>query len=192
MTTRQKDIITAAGKILSQEGTSGLTIKNIASEMKFSESAIYRHFKSKEDIILEMLNFLADDMQTRCERVIAQQTSATQQVKHLFTHQISYFQNNPHFVSAVFSDGLLEESERVNTAIKKVMQVKFNLLMPVIDKGQKAQEFTNLVSCENLVEILMGSFRLQMYKWKASGFKSDINNQGNQIIQDIINLIQQP
>ena len=44
---RQFEIIVAAGKILTSSGVSGLTIKNLAKEMKFSESAIYRHFASK-------------------------------------------------------------------------------------------------------------------------------------------------
>ena len=44
---RQLEIIQAAGKILTQSGIHGLTIKNLAKEMKFTESAIYRHFESK-------------------------------------------------------------------------------------------------------------------------------------------------
>ena len=39
---RQLEIIEAAGKILTASGISGLTIKNLAKEMKFSESAIYK------------------------------------------------------------------------------------------------------------------------------------------------------
>ena len=56
---RQLEIIEAAGKILTASGLSGLTIKNLAKEMKFSESAIYRHFASKEDIIISLLEYLA-------------------------------------------------------------------------------------------------------------------------------------
>jgi AcrR family transcriptional regulator len=48
---RQLEIIEAAGKVITSSGVSGLTIKNLAKEMKFSESAIYRHFTSKEEII---------------------------------------------------------------------------------------------------------------------------------------------
>ena len=55
---RQLEIIEAAGKILTASGVSGLTIKNLAKEMKFSESAIYRHFTSKEEIIIALLEFL--------------------------------------------------------------------------------------------------------------------------------------
>ena len=66
---RQIEIIEAAGKILTRSGISGLTIKNLAKEMQFSESAIYRHFTSKEEIIVAMLEYLAHDMDTRYMQV---------------------------------------------------------------------------------------------------------------------------
>ena len=62
---RQLEIIQAAGKILTQSGIHGLTIKNLAKEMKFTESAIYRHFESKEAIIITMLNYLVVTMDER-------------------------------------------------------------------------------------------------------------------------------
>jgi AcrR family transcriptional regulator len=43
---KQLEIIKAAGRILTASGVSGLTIKELAKEMQFSESAIYRHFES--------------------------------------------------------------------------------------------------------------------------------------------------
>ena len=41
---RQKEIIDAAGRILTESGIGGLTTKKLALEMGFSEAAIYRHF----------------------------------------------------------------------------------------------------------------------------------------------------
>lgn len=58
ITDRQQEIIEAACKILTASGVGGLTIKNLAKEMQFSESAIYRHFASKEEIIISLLQIL--------------------------------------------------------------------------------------------------------------------------------------
>ncbi|MFO7743782.1 MAG: TetR/AcrR family transcriptional regulator [Psychroflexus sp.] len=190
MTNRQLEIINSAGKILTREGISGLTIKNIATEMQFSESALYRHFKSKEQIILDMLNYLADGIRQCCEKVVDENDSAALQLENLFAHQISYFKQHPHFVSVVFSNGLLEEGERINKAIREVMKVKYDLLLPIIQDGQLNGEFNNTIESQNLGEIIMGAFRLQMFKWKSTGFTSDIDGHGNEIIENLISLIQ--
>ena len=55
---RQQEIIESAGKLLMEKGIKGLTTKNLAQEMEFSESALYRHFKNKEDIILCILKHI--------------------------------------------------------------------------------------------------------------------------------------
>jgi AcrR family transcriptional regulator len=46
-----------------EKGIKGLTIKILAKEMGFSESAIYRHFESKEDIIVLLFNALGESFQ---------------------------------------------------------------------------------------------------------------------------------
>ena len=74
---RQFEILEAAGKILSTSGVGSLTIKNLAQEMKFSESAIYRHFTSKEEIVLVMLGYLAENMDERLQKAVSTDKSAS-------------------------------------------------------------------------------------------------------------------
>ncbi|MBV6442633.1 MAG: TetR/AcrR family transcriptional regulator [Haliscomenobacteraceae bacterium CHB4] len=186
---RQFEIIVAAGKILSASGVGGLTIKNLAREMGFSESAIYRHFDSKEEILVAMLNFLAEDMDERLSQVISSQKSPTENLEAIFLDQFAFFSKNPHFVVAVFSDGLMEASQKINAAILHIMQVKMKHLMPVIMLGQQQGFFTNAITTEEMMHIVMGSFRLQMFKWRIANFQFDIQRQGATMLHAISTLI---
>jgi AcrR family transcriptional regulator len=186
---RQLEIIEAAGKILTASGVSGLTIKNLAKEMKFSESAIYRHFISKEEIIIALLEYLAKNMDERITKTISGEQSPEEKFTKLFKNQFSFFKKNPHFVVAVFSDGLLEESQRINEIILKIMAVKIKHLMPIILEGQQKKVFTNSISSDELIQIVMGTFRLQMFKWRVANFQFDINRKGDKMIQSILTLL---
>ncbi len=186
---RQFEIIEAAGKILTTSGISGLTIKNLAKEMKFSESAIYRHFTSKEEIIIVLLEYLADNMDERYTKVISNEQSPVEKFTILFQNQFSFFKKNPHFVVAVFSDGLMEESQRINETITKIMSVKMKHLMPIILEGQQKNVFTNSITSDELIHIVMGTFRLQMYKWRVANFQFDIFRNGDNMIHSILTLI---
>lgn len=99
---RQFEILKAASKILSTSGVSGLTIKNLAQEMKFSESAIYRHFTSKEEIIVAMLGYLAENMDERLQKVTSSHKNPLENLESIFLDQFTFFAQNPHFVVAVF------------------------------------------------------------------------------------------
>ncbi len=186
---RQFEIIEAAGKILTESGVSGLTIKNLAKEMKFSESAIYRHFTSKEEIIIALLEYLAKSMDERYENAISEEQTPEEKFVTMFQNQFSFFKKNPHFVAAVFSDGLMEESKRINETILKIMGVKIKHLQPIILEGQQKNVYTNTIPSEELIHIVMGTFRLQMYKWRISNFEFDILKNGDKMIKSLLTLI---
>lgn len=186
---RQLEIIDATGKILTNSGVSGLTIKNLAKEMKFSESAIYRHFTSKEEIIVALLDYLAINMDNRYTNSILATQTPEEKFTTLFQNQFSFFKEHPHFVVAVFSDGLMEESQRINETILKIMSVKRKHLMPIIMEGQHKKIFTNAITTDELMHIVMGTFRLQMFKWKVANFQFDIIRDGENMIQSILTLI---
>ena len=186
---RQFEIIEAAGKILSGSGVSGLTIKNLAQAMKFSESAIYRHFDSKEEIVVAMLGYLAENMDERLGRVISTQNDPRKNLEAIFLDQFAFFAKNPHFVVAVFSDGLLEESSKINDAIFRIMQVKMKHLLPVIMQGQEQGFFTDGIPTEELMHIIMGSFRLQMYKWRIANFQFDISEKGEKLLSNLLKIM---
>jgi len=189
ITARQMEIIESAGKILTVSGVSGLTIKNLAKEMNFSESAIYRHFPSKEEIIITMLNYLADSIDERLLNTINVSDNTEEKFKSLFRSQFNYFKNNPHFVVAVFSDGLLEESMQINETIKKLMGVKTKHLMPIIIDGQKTGLFTSSVTSDELINIVMGTFRMLLYKWRVDNFQFDMISKGEKMVNSILTII---
>jgi AcrR family transcriptional regulator len=56
---RQKQIAAAAARIIIKYGSEHVTTRKIADEVGISETAIYRHFKSKE----ELLSFLIRDVE---------------------------------------------------------------------------------------------------------------------------------
>ena len=185
---RQLEIIEAAGKILTEKGINGLTTKKLAQEMNFSESALYRHFTSKEEIIVSMLNYLALNMDQHTYEL--ENKNPIEQLKNFFQSQFRFFESQPYFVIVVFSEGLLEESEKINHAIKSLMTKRMQLLKPIIQIGQEKEIITNDLESDELIHIVMGSVRLFMLKWRMSKFEFDIQSEGDKMLTSILKLIQ--
>ncbi len=186
---RQLEIIEAAGDILTKTGLAGLTTKNLAAKMGFSESALYRHFESKEEIVVMMLKYLAKDMDVRIENTILNIESPQEKLKALFNSQFAFFKQKPHFLIAIFSDGLLEASKEINKAISNIMIITKKHLMRIVLDGQKQKQFTNDLSVEDLVHIIMGSFRLHMLQWRMSGYSFDLKVKGNKLMSNLFTLM---
>lgn len=189
MKERQLEIIQAAGRILTSSGVKGLTIKNLAREMQFSESAIYRHFHSKEDIIVAMLNYLSDCMDELLAKAVQSDDAPDEKLKNLIRNRFAFFEKHPHFVVAVFTDGLMEESGRINEAIFLIMHGMKKRLMPIITEGQQKGIFTDAISAEEMVHIIMGTFRLQKLKWRIANCEFDLKRDGERRMKALLTLI---
>ncbi len=185
---RQQEIIDSAGKLLMEKGIKGLTTKNLAQEMGFSESALYRHFTNKEDIVVLLLNYLATSMKERLDVVAQSNATATAKLTTLFNSQFRFFTENPHYVVAILSEGLFDESEKINQAIMHLVQYKTQLIATIIEQGKDNQEFTHHITTSDMVHIITGSFRMMMLKWKFSKFQLDLISQGNAIMATNIKL----
>lgn len=188
---RQLEIVEAAGRLLTTSGLCGLTIKNLANEMHFAESALYRYFSSKEEIIVTLLQYLADNIDERLQN-IPHTDRADENFAVLFRDQFHFFNERPYFVVAVFSDGLMEKNRHINEMIQKLIQIKVKYLNSIIYEGQQNGIFTSEVETDELVSIIMGAFQLLMLKWRISHFQFDITEAGEKMIQSLLTLLKKP
>ena len=186
---RQLEIIKAAGKILIESGINGLTIKKLAEEMGFADSAVYRHFKCKEEIILTMLNYLEMIMKERIINSTKKIEDPVKQLRAIFDSYFEFFNQNPHFLIAIFSDGLFENNKTLNESINNLIKVGENYLLEIIQKGQSRQQFIQKISASDLVQIIMGSIRLQILQWRLSRFAFDLKQNGSKLMESVLLLI---
>lgn len=186
---RQLEIITAAGEILTESGIAGLTTKKLAAKMGFTEAALYRHFTGKENIMVTMLQYLAADMDRRLKDCLVDINDPELQLKEVFNNQFDFFKKNPHFLVAIFSDGLLEESKAINDAIAAIMGVKRKFLLQIVKKGQAAGIFKTAIPTDDIVHMIMGSFRLHMLQWRIAAFSFDVKLKGNKLMASMLTLI---
>lgn len=157
--------------------------------MRFAESAIYRHFSGKDEIIVAMLTHLANETDKIYSSSINKADGPEEKFRALFRAQFKFFNENPFFAVAIFSDGLMHASEKVNEAIINIMGVKRKHLEPIVKHGQQKKVFTDTITQDELVHVVMGSFRLLMFKWRVSNFEFDIKRKGDKMIEVLLHLI---
>lgn len=186
---RQLEIIEAAGRLLSSGGISNLTTKNLAKEMNFSEAALYRHFKNKDDIIIGMLNYLAIDMNQRLTTTLINPIDPESKLEKMFNDQFLFFSKNHHFLAAVFSDGLWESSTKIHSAVRAVMAVKKKHLSNIIEEGQNQNIFRLDINIDTLTHVAMGTFRLHLLKWKMDNYKFNLVITGKSMVADLIKIM---
>ena len=101
---RQIEIIEAATKRIDEHGIQDLTIKTLAADLNLSEAALYRHFKSKNEILLGLLTYFIEEMKGRLDLILSNKDrSPSELLKDLFDSQLKTFVQKPSVVSVILS-----------------------------------------------------------------------------------------
>jgi TetR/AcrR family fatty acid metabolism transcriptional regulator len=187
---RQSEIIHAAIKLIGEGGIQALTIKNLSTEIGVAESALYRHFKSKTEVLNALLDFLGSFIISHYESVDKLKVSSFEKIEKMISGQLKIFAENPPYAIVILSDGLYKNEKSLYYKIFSVMERAKSTFINIIDEGKNTGEIRKDVASEQLAFVIMGSIRLTVTQWSLSGFSFDLKKRGNILIKTLKTLIQ--
>lgn len=190
-TERQIEIMEAATLRIDQFGIQELTIKNLATDLSLSEAALYRHFKSKNDILLGLLTYFILEMNLRIAGIIAnQKKQPSELLKQIFTSQLNTFVQKPAIVSVIFSEGIFQFNKELSDKVSDMMALMQKNINTLIVRGQNERLYGKLLGSDTITTIIMGSMRMVVLKWKLSGNKSNLVNDGKNVLNGLLQMIE--
>jgi len=187
---RQSEIIHTAIRLIGDGGIQALTIKNISSEIGIAESALYRHFKSKTEVLNALLDFLGLIVISHYENVSNLKVSPFEKIEKMISGQLKIFAENPSYAIVILSDGLYKNEKSLYEKIFKIMESAKSSFINIIDEGKSTGEIREDVTSEQIAFVIMGSVRLTINQWSLSGFSFDLKKKGNILIKTLETLIQ--
>ncbi len=188
---RQIEIIEAATKRIDEHGIQDLTIKTLAADLNLSEAALYRHFKSKNEILLGLLTYFIEEMKDRLTILLSKKDGTPSELlKDLFDSQLKTFVQKPSIVSVIFSESIFQFNKELSSTVTSMMELMQNHIEGIIKKGQANGSFNKMVGVSTTTTIIMGGMRITVLKWKLSGHKSDLRKDGTKVLNGILKMIE--
>ena len=188
---RQIEIIEATARRIDEHGIQDLTIKTLAADLNLSEAALYRHFKSKNEILLGLLTYFIEEMKDRLDVILSNKDrSPSELLKDLFDSQLKTFVQKPSVVSVIFSESIFQFNKELSSTVTSMMELMQNHIESVVKKGQANGSFSKIVGVETTTTIIMGGMRITVLKWKLSGRKSDLIKDGNKVLNGILKMVE--
>lgn len=190
-TDRQIEIMEAATARIDKHGIQNLTTKNLAADIGLSEPALYRHFGSKNEILLSLLSFFKVEMKKRVKGVsVKPDATAGEELRTIFNSQLTAFANKPAIVSVIFAESIFHFDERLRNELSQIMGFMNDVVSANIEKGQQNGQYATLINAETMTTIITGSMRMAVLKWKLSGNKSNLLKDGMAVLEGILKMIE--
>lgn len=190
-TDRQIEIMEAASNRISKFGIQNLTIKTLAEDIGLSEPALYRHFKSKNEILLSLLEYFKSEMKNRIHNITfkSNETEADK-LRAIFKSQLQTFTNKPAIVSVIFAESIFHFDDNLSNKVSEIMEMMQEFVKRNIEEGQKNGTYNTLVGSSTLTTIITGGMRMTVLKWKLSNHKSNLVKDGKTVLDGILKMIE--
>jgi len=185
LTERQIEIINTSINIIDTKGIQGLTIKNLSKEIGISEPAIYRHFESKTDILLAILNNFAEMSSFMNEAISEMEGTSISKIEFMFKKIIEIFAVEPAQVSVIFSEEIFKNEEILKEKIIEIMNKKESTIENLILEGQKKGELRNDIDNKTLALIIIGALRFRVKQWDLRNQHANLEKEGQELINGL-------
>lgn len=137
---RRDEIMARAAQLFARKGIAGTTVRDIGEVTGLLSGSLYHYFKSKHDIVSEILHRYVDDIHERFSTVVARSACPTDTIRGLIYETLRVIEDHPH-PTAIYENerqylrdhGLLEP---VNASSRKVRRYWLTAIEAGIATGE--------------------------------------------------------
>ncbi|MCK5765870.1 MAG: TetR/AcrR family transcriptional regulator [Bacteroidales bacterium] len=181
-TERQQQIIEESINIIDEKGIQGLTIKNLSKAIGITEPGIYRHFESKTEILMSILNNFKEMAVMLSEMMKTYEATAIEKISFMFSKMLELFSETPSMISVIFSEEIFKNEEVLKNKIVEILNLHAQTLENIISKGQSEKNIREDIDNKSLALLAMGSLRLLVKKWDLNNHNFNLSKEGNKLI----------
>ncbi len=189
---RQIEILEASLDIIDQGGIQSLTIKNISKKVGISEPAIYRHFDSKTDILLAILDYFIVNNNQIIRKDLMQNEDIKIVITKLFDNFTQTFLDYPALISIIFSEEIFRNDPIFREKSNRILNGNFEMITQLIKKGQASGQIQKDLDASALATMVMGSLRLCIKRWQMSDYAFNLPEQSQNLRDTILKIILKP
>ncbi len=177
-------------RIIVEEGIENFTTKNLAMKMGISEAALYKHFKSKEEIMLFALDYFKD-IARDVLKLSNNFENSLKKLKFIFETRAKNFNKNPGFLVLILSEEIFPYNNIITEKIKEIMFINKENIEKIIKEGQEKGEIRKDIDKEALFYIIVGSFRFMITRWRLLNLEFDLLKMFNNLWQGLEKMLQE-
>ena len=140
---RRLEIIEAAQKIILTRGMGHLTIEAIAQEVGLTEGAIYRHFTSKQEVLLFLLEDVERTLFKTLEKAKDKQGSSLMRLEEVLKADLSFLEGREGLSFIISQAGYLGDPEiqdRVSRIVTRYLETIEVILGEGVESGEIKQD----------------------------------------------------
>lgn len=180
---RQQEIIEALLELAAKTGLAKVSTQHIADAVGIAQPTIFRHFKTREDIICAAVDHVTTGLSGRLSPLFKATTGADKRLESIITEHLRFLSEQPGFCRLLLSDQTHLESPSVREKIQTAMESYALRLSQLIDEGIRSGVFVKKIDSTESAKYLVALFQGLLLRWSLFDFEFSLANEGGKLWQ---------
>lgn len=180
---RRESIIVSTIEILNEVGLQNLSTKLIANREGISEGTLFRHFKSKSDILSAVIDHYSQFDEVIINTCMNSANDPVDNVRYFFNRYAEYYENYPEItILQQLYDSLMYESE-LSGKVKNIINRRGNFVVYSLKRAQNEGLIGQEADCSLIAEFLLGGTKELCLKWRMTKFGFSIKDRTSAMVE---------
>lgn len=153
---RQEQIKQAVLDIIYTDGLKNLSTRNLAKKIGMSEGSIFRHFATKQDIVLSIIKDVQDEFIGKLRIVANSKMEPEKRLNDYLCETVRYLTENKGITMLLFSEASHNNDATLKTNLQQIFNNQKVLVSKIILDGIAMGKWDESIAVENVAMIYMG------------------------------------
>ncbi len=171
---RQKQIVSAARRLIVRYGSEHVTIRRMAKEIGVSEGAIYRHFKSKNDVLSFLIDDIEDTLIGDINKNSRSPLNSLEMLQNIIADHMSSIEQRKGVTFQVIAEIISLGDKKLNKKIYAVIENYINRVKIILADGVKSGIISPDVDLESAALLFFGMIQGLVNIWALSQYNFNL------------------
>lgn len=174
---RKEQIVIAALDVIAKRGVSELNMANVARRVGLVPSALYRHFRRKDQILDAILELIGQRLMENVRLVCIEAADPIDRLRLLLTKHLAMIRQNQVILRIVFSESIYGHHQAWRNKIQDILKQYLQAIADLLRDGQKIGVVRPDANPSALSVMFLGLIQPAAILWHISNGRFDLDHQ---------------
>jgi AcrR family transcriptional regulator len=174
---RQKEIVSAARKIIVKYGSEHVTVRKIAREIGITEGAVYRHFKSKREILLLLVDDIESTLIGDIEKNYPDAAGPIDTLEKILLDHMSAVEQKKGVTFQVIAEIISLGDKKLNSKVYGVINGYIERIKRILADGIKSGQLRSDVDIDAAARLFFGMTQGLVNIWALSQYSYNLEKE---------------
>jgi AcrR family transcriptional regulator len=180
--TRRSQIVQSTLALLADTPVERITTRQVAHELGISQPALFRHFRSRNEILEAVVAQTREELGHLAADVLGRKGAPLASLEALMLGLVDYVARNPGMPRLLFHDAGCGERASYHQPLEQLVSMQRSLVAGLVRQAQQSGEVSGDADPELAAKLLVASLQGLLLQWQLSGRRAPLDREATAML----------